>query len=330
VYGSDPLFPGASRARVVIVEDSQAVQAFRPNPDRVRALVDRGVTALTQKSNVKDAWRSLVSREDVVGLKAYSVPGAISGTRPAVVAGVIEGLLEAGLPATNIIVWDRHAITLRQANFYELAEKYGVQVRSSMDEGYDETRFYNESPVIGTLVWGDLEFGRKEPGVGRKSFVSKLLTKKLTKIINISPMLNHNLAGVSGNLFSLVTGSVDNLARFEFHPGQMASAFPEIYALEDLSDKVVLSIVDALVCQYEGGQRGLLHHSATLNELRFSKDPVALDVLSIRELESQREKSQAPPVKPNMDLYSTAALLQLGVDDPDRIKVERLDLTAAN
>jgi uncharacterized protein (DUF362 family) len=309
----------------VIVEDSQAVQAFRPNHERVRALVDRGVTTFTEKTSVKEAWRSLVSPDDVVGLKVYSVPGAISGTRPAVVSGVIEGLLEAGLPATNIIVWDRHTITLRQAGFYELAEKYGVHICSSMDEGYDATRFYNESPVIGTLVWGDLEFGRKEPGVGRKSFVSNLLTKRITKIINVSPLLNHNLAGVSGNLFSLVTGSVDNLARFEFHPGQMASAFPEIYALEDLSDKVVLNIVDALVCQYEGGQRGLLHHSATLNELRFSKDPVALDVLSIRELETQREKSKAPPAKPNLDLYSTAALLQLGVDDPDRIKIERLN-----
>ena len=68
---------------------------------------------------------------------------------------------------------------------------------------------------------------------------------------------------------------------------------------------MVLNITDALICQYEGGERGLLHYSATLNELRFSRDPVALDVLSIQELDRQRQLAHAPAVKPNLKLYST-------------------------
>jgi hypothetical protein len=32
-----------------------------------------------------------------------------------VVAAVVEGLLAAGLPAQNIVVWDKHAIDLRLA-----------------------------------------------------------------------------------------------------------------------------------------------------------------------------------------------------------------------
>ena len=97
-----------------------------------------------------------------------------------------------------------------------------------------------------------------------------------------------------------------------------------IYALPVLSDHVVLNIVDALICQYEGGDRGLLHYSATLNELRFSKDPVALDVLSLDELDRQRQLGKMPLVKPNRDLYNNAALLELGVNDPKRIQVEHV------
>ena len=128
----------------------------------------------------------------------------------------------------------------------------------SVQTGWDEKVFYNpDSPILGNLIWGDLEFGKKGDGVGRKSFVSKLVSRELTKIINVTPLLNHNEAGVSGNLYSLATGSVDNLIRFESSPGTLATAIPEIYSLAALSDHVVLNITDALICQYEGGERGL-------------------------------------------------------------------------
>jgi hypothetical protein len=51
---------------------------------------------------------------------------------------------------------------------------------------------------------------------------------------------------------------------------------------------------------------------------------VALDVLSIQELEHQRQLVNAAEVKPNLDLYSNAALLELGVNEPRRIQVERI------
>ena len=125
-------------------------------------------------------------------------------------------------------------------------------------------------------------------GVGRRSFFSKLITQQVTKLMVISPLLNHNVAGVTGNLYSLSLGCVDNTLRFEATPGQLAEAVPEIYAELTFTRPIALNIVDALICQYEGQQRSLLHYATVLNELRFSFDPVALDVLSLRELEHQR------------------------------------------
>jgi hypothetical protein len=310
-------------ANVVIVHDAAAVDAFLPRPKVVEAMVDRAITNFTHQPTVAQAWLSLVSPKDVVGLKVDSLPGPNSGTRSAVVAAVIEGLLSAGVPNTNIYIWDKQITELRLAGYFDLAARLHVRVAGSVQSGYDLTNFY-ESPIIGNLVWGDVQFGQKGAGIGRKSFVSKLVSQELTKIINIPPLLNHNSAGVSGCLFSLTSGSVDNFARFEVDDSRLATAVPEIYALPALSDRVALNIVDALICQYEGGEKGLLHYSATLNELRFSKDPVALDVLSLKELEIQRLAAKAPTVQTNLDLYRNAALLELGTSDLKRIQVQRL------
>lgn len=312
---------GPPRARVVTVYDPEATDAFRPRPDIIQKMVDQGVTRLTGKPTAREAWLSLVSTQDVVGLKVYSAPGPNSGTRPAVAESVARGLIAAGLPPRQIIIWDKSEYDLRQAGYFALVAELGIRVAGSAQAGYDPTNYY-DTPLIGSLIWGDLEFGREGEGVGRKSFVSKLVTHEVTKIINITPLLNHNTAGVSGNLYGLTMGSVDNSLRFDSAASRLAAAVPEIYALPILGDRVVLNIVDALICQYEGDRLSLLHYSVVLNQLRFSRDPVALDMLSIKELERQRRIARAPYVKPNLDLYRNAELLELGVSDAAQIAVE--------
>lgn len=310
----------ARSARVVVASDTNATVAFQPQPEKVRVLFHRGILHYTGKTNLALAWRTIVSSNDVVGIKVYSTPGENSGTRPSVVAAVIEGLLAASLPAKKIIIWDKEMSHLRFAGFVELAEKYGVRIEASSTSGYDDKNFY-ESPLIGNLIWGDSEFGNKESVAGRKSFVTKLVTKKITKIISIAPLLNHNLAGTTGNLFSLASGSVDNVQRFD-RTDRLATAVPEIYALQSLGDKVVLNITDALLCQYQGEQRSLLHYSAALNQIWFSKDPVALDVLAIGELDRQRQFAKIPSKKIDLEIYQNASLLELGVSDPKSIQIE--------
>ncbi len=313
----------ANDARVVIVEDAKATEAFRARPDFVAAMVQRGLTRLTQETNSTAAWLSLVATQDVIGLKVYSKPGPNSGTRPAVVAAVVKGLIEAGVPPRQIIIWDRDEADLREAGFFQLAAQLNIRVAAAAKAGWSATNYY-DSPILGNLVYGDREFEQKGEGIGRKSFVSTVVAQEMTRIINITPLLNHNQAGVCGNLYSLAMGCTDNTLRFEGDPGRLATAVPEIYALESVGDKVALNITDALICQYEGGERGLLHYSTMLNQVRLSRDPVALDVLSIKELDAQRRRTKAPNLRPNLELYRNAALLELGVADLDHIKTETI------
>jgi hypothetical protein len=314
---------GRARSRVVVIDDPNSVVAFNPVPEVVARMVERGITALTGYESAAAGWRSLVSPQDIIGVKVVSSPGATTGTRPAVVAAVVQGLIKAGVPPEHIVIWDRHSFDLHRAGFYKVAARYGIRVAASAEEGYDESAYY-ETSLLGRLVWGDHEFGSKSEDSGRRSFLSKLVTRKITKIINVTPLLNDNYTHVQGNLTSLALGSVDNFLRFVSMPDRLAQAIPEIYALEYLSDRVVLNIVDGLICQYLGGERTSLHYSTMLRQLRFSSDPVALDVLSIHELERQRQLAGIPPSQIDWQIYSNASLLELGSMDLRQIDIVRI------
>ena len=317
------LAPASARAQVVTAHNPQAMVAFKPTPEVVEEMVNQAITNFTRQPTVAAAWASLAGTNETIGIKVYTAPGSNTGTRPSVAAAVIKGLLAAGTPTNRIIVWDRHESDLRRAGYFELAERFGIRVAGAAEAGYDPKTFY-EAAMIGNLVFGDLEFGKKDEGAGKKSFVSKLVSQQMTKIINIAPVLNHNGAGVAGNLFSLALSSVDNTVRFEAAPARLATAVPEIYALPALGDRVVLNISDALICQYEGEERSLLHYSVDLNEIRLSRDPVALDVLALQDLESSRKARSQIELPSNWELYKNAALLELGVADPKHIDITKL------
>ena len=287
-------------------------------------MLSAGLLRFSGQPAEKIAWQNLVSTQDVVGIKVHSAPGRTSGTRPVVVAALIESMLRSGISRDQIVIWDRRSVDLRLAGYYELAEKYKVGIAGAVEAGYDRDVSYS-TPLIGKLVYGDLEFGKKGEGVGRNSYASKLVSQRLTKIINVTPLLNHNQAGVSGALYGLATASVDNILRFE-DPERLGTAIPEIYGMSQLADKVVLNIVDALICQYRGEERSLLHYSTVLNQLWFSRDPVAVDALAIKVLEENRAETQSQKNAPS--IYANAELMELGIADPKRLNIERLKMDA--
>lgn len=314
--------PDTWMGRILIAQDSAATTTFVPQPSPIRKMVESGITAFTGEKSEKSAWLSLISTNDTIGIKVVATSGG-GGTRKPVVEAVIKGLIEAGFSPKKIIVWDRRISDLRQAEYFDLANRYGVRVSGSFEAGFDENQSY-ETPLLGKLVYGDFEFGKSGDQIGRRSFVSALVSTNMTKIINIVPLLNHNIAGVVGCLHSLALGSVDNTLRFEADPDRLASAIPEIYALEAIGDKVVLNIVDALIAQSQGEERPLLHYSTAMNEIWFSRDPVALDVVALAEIARQRKIVDAPPIRTVPEIFSNAALLELGYADQNKFRIERL------
>lgn len=176
-----------AKARIHAISDPRATSAFIPDPEVVRKLVDRGLLALSGKTNTAIAWKVWVKPTDVVGFKVISAPGTLTGTRPAVVEALVESLIQSGHSAQRIVIWDRQARDLKTAGFQELARRLGVRCVATTDAGWDGNQFY-EAAAQGKLVYGDLEFGKGDRfAVGRRSHVSKLLTQDVTRIIPVTP-----------------------------------------------------------------------------------------------------------------------------------------------
>ena len=316
--------PVPAKARIQAVSDPHATSAFIPDLGVIRKLVDRGLLALSGKTNAAAAWKVWVKPEDVVGFKVISAPGALTGTRPTVVEALIDSLIQSGHPASKIVIWDRQARDLKASGFEDLANRLGVRCVATTDAGWDGNQFY-ESAVQGKLVFGDFEFGKGDRfAVGRRSHVSKLLTKEVTRIIPVTPLLTHHSGGIYGHLLSLAFGSVDNMFRFETDPSRTEESVPELCALDDLMPKVAFGVTDALVGQVRGDDKARLHDTIALNELRFGADLVALDVISIVDVTAARK---AYPIEGERalrtELFFNAELLELGIANTNRIEVLR-------
>src|SRR5262245_22529998 len=102
--------------RVLIAEDPAATVAFAPQSEPIRRMVQNGIVAFTGQPTEKVAWLSLVSTNDKIGVKVHASAGS-SGTRLAVAESVVKGLLEAGIPGSQIIIWDRRLSDLRQSGY---------------------------------------------------------------------------------------------------------------------------------------------------------------------------------------------------------------------
>ena len=289
-------------------------------------MMDRGLTNFTGQATVAAAWRSLVSTQDVVGIKVFSTAGMLSGTRPAVVAAVIHGLLDAGVPPQHIIIWDKHEDDLRAAGFFKLGRATRRARGRRRGKPVTTRRIFicptpPSSAISSGAIWNS---AKKAKASGENPSSPNWSAGKSPKS-SASRRCSTRMTPAFAAIFTAWRWAAwTTRVRFEGDAGRLAVAVPEIYALPALGDRVVLNITDALIGQYEGGSRGLLHYSTVLNQLWFSRDPVALDTLAIKELDRERRALDAPEFKPNLELYANADLLQLGVNDPAKIQVEKL------
>ena len=130
-------------SRVVKVYSPESVKLFTPQTSVVQSMIEAGLKSLFFKETATEALLSIVSPQDVVGIKVYSLTGAATGSRREVVLALVHFLKQAGVPDSNIIVWDRSLDILRQAGYLEISKEFGFQAAGSVDEGFDKEVSYS-------------------------------------------------------------------------------------------------------------------------------------------------------------------------------------------
>jgi hypothetical protein len=352
---------------VIWSEDGNIVQRFAIDNAVARQMVDRCLLKLTSASDIGTAWRRLgITPQDVVGVKIATMGGPIMSSHRAIVQAVCDGLIAAGVPPTRIIVWDKSANDMRSAG-YEPQPPSETHVGIAAvfpGTGYDPDAIYKNG-VLGTLIWGDSEFSygsnsdltqqasdsvrghsayggdsigdnfgsedllnTSAPLTSNKSHFARLVTTICTKIVNIPVLTDNPYVGINGCMASLALGSVDNNRRFQGDPSYGDPAISEILSNPILRRKVVVHIMDAMIAQYAGGPRFNPIFTRQIGGVYVSRDPVAIDAITLQRLEHFRTESMSG----RLDPIGKAAVhvhggtdLNLGTDDASRIQLVRVE-----
>ncbi len=149
---------------VIWTENPDVVQRFAVSGDEVRDMLNRSLLKLTSASDIGTAWNRLgITSNDIVGIKITTAGGPLLSTHRPLVQAICDGLKAAGVPAFQIIVWDKDADDMRNAGYTpSTATESHVAIASVFPgTGYDDTATY-KNELIGTLIWGDSEFVRHD------------------------------------------------------------------------------------------------------------------------------------------------------------------------
>ena len=288
---------------------------------------------------MKESFKLLFTPDDVVGIKVNPVGAGLISTRLEVIDAVITWLIAGGLPRKNIVIWDRFDHMLREAGY--TSERFpdvqieGLQTmdeKASEDPNVDQSHWRDKdgnhvsAPNFDKDVyyWADVEGPKDLPYLnqhvfnGKFSYFGKLVTQKLTKIINV-PVFKNTGNGISMATKNLGYGAICNTNRL--HAPLFFDVCTEVLAFPCLRDKLVLNVTDALRGQYDGGPMPNAQFVYDYNSLFLATDAFALDTVC-HNLMTEKRKSSGVKVNDHpkfTDYLRYAQRLNLGITDPEKI-----------
>jgi hypothetical protein len=337
-----PGMPGPYPGRVVSVSSERCVDTASnaSDADVVREMMARGMCALTSTRTPEDAWRRFFDPSDVVGIKVNcgGHPNVVSDY--AIVAEAVRRLMEVGVPATQIYLYERFQDQLDAVNYApHLPAGVGIVAAEHANE-YSDNSGYDPATYVEAELFGEED---------TRSNMMRLVTRRLTKIINIPNIKDHGATGATGCLKNIAYGSFSNVARTHSRGRTYTYSFVGTLAsVEPLRSRTVLQIMDGLRGVWHGGPFAPTRRYVFYpKRIMFGTDPVAIDHLLLDIVDAQRKAEGAISIwdrspaslraddtaarddDPNVNIIirepghvKYASGLGLGVYDLEKIRVE--------
>jgi uncharacterized protein (DUF362 family) len=223
-------------------------------------------------------------------------------TNVALVEAICERLQEAGIRASDVVVWDRDTDELERVGFRSVTSGSRVQCY-----GTDHVGFEEELVTYGSVG----------------SRLSRILTQRCDALINVPVLKDHDGAGVTialKNMYGVIHNPNKN------HPNGCDPYVADVNMLPEIRQKLRLTICDATTACYEGGPGYKPAYAWKNNALMISQDPVALDYTGWQIIERKRAEKglktlEADGRLPRYIATAADAQHQLGTNDPRRIAV---------
>ena len=292
-----------AKSRVVIAHDAMLRGAGSTvDSHRMLSLLDRAMQALFDRDNPMETWKKLVRPGETVGLKVNALGGRGFSSNLQLVEAICERLQEAGIKASDIVVWDRDSDEMEHAGFHVATGGNRVQYF-----GTDRVDYEQELATYGSVG----------------SRLSKILTQRCNVLINVPVLKDHDGAGVSIALKNMY-GVIHNPNKY--HPNGCNPYVADLNMLPEIRSKMRLTICDATTACFEGGPGYKPEYSWKNNALMVSQDPVALDYTGWQIIERKRAEKGLKTLEgdkraPHYIATAADAQHRLGTNDPRRIAV---------
>jgi uncharacterized protein (DUF362 family) len=285
-YNRSPLgMPGLFPGRVIEVCNPKAIARNRVSQPMVREMLTHAMQELTGEKSVQAAWAKFVEPKDVVGLKINPSGAPACCSSPELIREIISAVQSVGVPARNIVVYDRYSYEIDIGSYPALLPAgvriLGVQEAFSGSAGYEPTIYCSAN------FFGEWE---------TRSYMASIVAHELTKIINLPTMKDHSASGVTGALKNLAYGTFNNVARTHWPPYSFTNPLIGLMCtVEPLRSKAVLHIMDGMRQVWHGGP--LTQVQEFIDQpgiLLAATDPVAMDSVELEAIEAKRRARGAP------------------------------------
>ncbi len=246
-----------------------------PRDQACEPAVQHAIAAVMGRPPSVSPWVGIISPTDRVGIKISA-----DGADKRVVKIIIQSLQKAGLPVSNIFIWDRSQHDLRKNGWLTRQGQStlpGVAVEFiPLKAGYDPERAIY-SVASGSLIWGDRNFQPRtsQLQISNMSHLSCILTRQADKVIHLGVARVANGIGLHGAIGGALIDNLDNWRRFYGKGAEVC--LDELWAAASLDSQCLLHIIDARVVQLADGPRRNVLYERPLGVLLASRDPSALD-----------------------------------------------------
>ena len=293
------------RARVVIARNEALVGGkLDQQVPLMSRLLGEALQRITGRASAQEAWASVFSPKDVVGIKVNCLGLA---TNPAVVRAIVECLRAASVPAGRIVIWDRFDVELAAAGYKLNRGGSGVRCYGTDATGYG-SGYEQQVEVSGQIG----------------SCFSRIVSRTCTALISVPVLKDHNLAGLSGALKNFY-GAIHNPNKY--HLSNCDPYIADVVAHRHIGPKLRLTVCDATAAQYHAGPARHPGFAWPFGGLIVSTDAVAADRTGIELLKAERRArgltSLEAEHRPAKHII-TAGKKGLGISDLKRI--DRIEL----
>ena len=279
--GMPGLFPG----RVVEIHEASAIVRKRVSQPIVSRMLDRGMKELTGARSAQEAWAKFIEPNDVVGIKINPSGAPACCSSPEIVREIISSVQSIGVPARNIVVYDRYSYEM-DIGSYQTLMPAGVRI-VGIQEAFVKRIWLRSNVYCAANFFGEWE---------TRSYMASIVAQEVTKIINVPTMKDHSASGITGALKNLAYGTFNNVARSHRAPYSFTNPLIGIMCtVEPLRSKAVLHIMDGMRQVWHGGPLTQVQEFIDQTGiLLVSTDPVAMDSIELEAIENKRRERGAP------------------------------------